>query len=175
MVDTNDMNPVGYTTVVIEPSRTGLKYPLYMKVEETVGDKPAMTKEGIFVPRTDLETTNVVNFINATRKKENLKDISESTYLANQDNFVKYAIGQYKITEEGKRSTDPINYYGNKFQKYMDKLKEENPTSDFTGFDVFRRPADFAFSKLVSGAETLSDYLPTEKGDFALGGELLGS
>jgi hypothetical protein len=74
MVDTNDMNPVGYTTVVIEPSRTGLKYPLYMKVEETVEDKPAMTKEGIFVPRTDLETTNVVNFINATRKKEKLKE-----------------------------------------------------------------------------------------------------
>jgi hypothetical protein len=175
MVDTNDMNPVGYTTVVIEPSRTGLKYPLYMKVEETVEDKPAMTKEGIFVPRNDIETQNVVNFVNKSREKEKLSPIGTDTYLANQDNFVKYAIGQYKITEEGKRSTDPINYYGNKFQKYMDKLKEENPTSDFTGFDVFRRPADFAFSKLVSGAETVSDYLPIEKGDFALGGELLGS
>ena len=175
MVDTNDMTPVGYTTVVIEPSRTGLKYPLYMKVEETVEDKPAMTKEGIFVPRNDIETQNVINFVNKNREKEKLSPIGTDTYLANQNNFVKYSIGQYKITEEGKRSTDPINYYGNKFQKYMDKLKEENPTSDFTGFDVFRRPADFAFSKLVSGAETLSDYLPIEKGDFALGGELLGS
>ena len=32
--------------------------------------------------------------------------------------------GLAKITEEGKRSTDPINYYGNKFQKYMERPPE---------------------------------------------------
>ena len=119
------------------------------------------------MPRTDLETTNVVNFINQTRRKEKLNDINESTYLANQKNFVKYAIGQYQITEEGKKSTDPINYYGNKFQKYMDKLKSENPTDEFEGMEKFRRPRDYAFSQLVNMGETVSDFLPTEKGDFA--------
>ena len=79
MVDTNDMNPVGYTTVVIEPSRTGLKYPLYMKVEETVEDKPAMTKEGIFVPRNDIETQNVINFVNKSREREKLSTIGTAT------------------------------------------------------------------------------------------------
>jgi hypothetical protein len=39
----------------------------------------------------------------------------------------------------------------------------------------FRRPKDYAFAQLVNAGETLSDFLPTEKGDFALGGELLGS
>jgi len=170
-----DMTPPGYTTVVIEPSRTGLNYPLYMKVEDVVEDQPAIRQEGIYVPRNDIETQNVVNFVNKSRAKEKLSPIETETYLANQDNFVKYAIGQYQITEEGKKSSDPINYYGNKFQKYMDKLKEENPTSDFTGMDFVRRPADFAFSQLVGGAETISDFLPIEKGDFALGGEMLGS
>ena len=170
-----DMTPPGYTTVVIEPSRTGLNYPLYMKVEDVVEDQPAIRQEGIYVPRNDIETQNVVNFVNKSRAKEKLSPIETETYLANQDNFVRYAIGQYQITEEGKKSSDPINYYGNKFQKYMDKLKEENPTSDFTGMDFVRRPADFAFSQLVGGAETISDFLPIEKGDFALGGEMLGS
>ena len=41
--------PVGYKTVTIEPSRTGLSYPLYLKVEEVVDDKSAVSQEGLFV------------------------------------------------------------------------------------------------------------------------------
>jgi len=175
MADPNDMTPPGYQTITIEPSRTGLNYPLYLKVEEVVDDKPALSQEGLFVPRNDIEAENVLNFVNQKRQAEKLKPVSMETYNANQSNFMKYAIGQYKITEEGKRDTDPINYYGNKFQKYMDKLKEENPTDQFGGFEKFRRPKDYAFAQLVNAGETLSDFLPTEKGDFALGGELLGS
>tara|TARA_R110000787_G_scaffold115688_2_gene225718 strand:+ start:806 stop:3742 length:2937 start_codon:yes stop_codon:yes gene_type:complete len=167
--------PVGYKTVTIEPSRTGLSYPLYLKVEEVVDDKSAISQEGLFVPRNDVEAENVLNFVNQKRQSEELKPVSMETYNANQSLFMKYAIGQYQITEEGKKSTDPINYYGNKFQKYMDKLKSENPTEDFEGMEAFRRPRDFAFSQLVNIGETVSDFLPTEKGDFALGGELLGS
>ena len=175
MADPNDMTPPGYQTITIEPSRTGLNYPLYLKVEEVVDDKPALSQEGLFVPRNDIEAENVLNFVNQKRQAEKLEPVSMDTYNANQSNFMKYAIGQYKITEEGKRDTDPINYYGNKFQKYMDKLKEENPTDQFGGFEKFRRPKDYAFAQLVNAGETLSDFLPTEKGDFALGGELLGS
>ena len=170
-----DMTPPGYKTVLIEPSRTGLDYPIYLKVEDVVDDKTALSEQGLFIPRNDIEAENVLNFINNKRQSEKLSPISMETYNANQSNFVKYAIGQYQITEEGKKSSDPINYYGNKFQKYMDKLKKENPTDDFTGFDIFRRPKDWAFAQLVDKAETASDYLPTEKADFALGGELLGS
>jgi len=175
MADQNDMTPPGYQTITIEPSRTGLNYPLYLKVEEVVDDKPALSQEGLFVPRNDIEAENVLNFVNQKRQAEKLEPVSMETYKANQSNFMKYAIGQYKITEEGKRDTDPINYYGNKFQKYMDKLKEQNPTDQFEGFEKFRRPKDYAFAQLVNAGETISDFLPTEKGDFALGGELLGS
>ena len=175
MADPNDMTPPGYQTITIEPSRTGLNYPLYLKVEEVVDDKPALSQEGLFVPRNDIEAENVLNFVNQKRQAEKLAPVSMDTYKANESNFMTYAIGQYKITEEGKRSTDPINYYGNKFQKYMDKLKEENPTEGFEGFEKFRRPKDYAFAQLVNAGETVSDFLPTEKGDFALGGELLGS
>ena len=175
MADPNDMTPPGYQTITIEPSRTGLNYPLYLKVEEVVDEKPAISQEGLFVPRNDIEAENVLNFVNQKRQAEKLEPVSMETYNANQSNFMKYAIGQYKITEEGKKSTDPINYYGNKFQKYMDKLKSENPTDEFEGFEKFRRPKDYAFAQLVNAGETISDYLPTEKGDFALGGELLGS
>ena len=150
MADPNDMTPPGYQTITIEPSRTGLNYPLYLKVEEVVDDKPALSQEGLFVPRNDIEAENVLNFVNQKRQAEKLKPVSMDTYNANQSNFMKYAIGQYKITEEGKRDTDPINYYGNKFQKYMDKLKEENPTDQFGGFVKFRRPKDSAFAQLVN-------------------------
>ena len=175
MADPNDMTPVGYQTITIEPSRTGLNYPLYLKVEEVVDDKPAISQEGLFVPRNDIEAENVLNFVNQKRQAEKLKPVSMETYNANQSNFMKYAIGQYQITEEGKKSTDPINFYGNKFQKYMDKLKTEHPIEGFEGFEKFRRPKDYALAQLVDKAETVSDFLPTEKGDFALGGELLGS
>ena len=46
--------PVGYKTVTIEPSRTGLNYPLYLKVEEVVDDKSAVSQEGLFVPLNDV-------------------------------------------------------------------------------------------------------------------------
>ena len=49
------MTPPGYVNVMIEPSRTGLNYPLYVKVEERVDDKPALSQEGIFVPRNEIE------------------------------------------------------------------------------------------------------------------------
>jgi hypothetical protein len=55
--------PPGYVNVLIEPSRTGLNYPLYMKVEERVEDKPALSQEGVFVPRNEIEATNVLNFM----------------------------------------------------------------------------------------------------------------
>lgn len=97
-----DMTPPGYTTVVIEPSRTGLDYPLYMKVEDVVEDQPAIRQEGIYMPRNEIETQNVVNFINESRKKEKLTPIGLETYVANQDNFLKYAVGQYQMMEEGK-------------------------------------------------------------------------
>lgn len=120
-----DMTPPGYKTVLIEPSRTGLDYPIYLKVEDVVDDKTALSEQGLFIPRNDIEAENVLNFINNKRQSEKLSPISMETYNANQSNFVKYAIGQYQITEEGKKSSDPINYYGNKFQKYMDKLKKK--------------------------------------------------
>ena len=97
----DDFNtPVGYETVVIEPNRTGLNYPLYMKVEDKVGDQAAINKYGLFVPRNEIETQNVVNFINKSRAQNELAPISVDTFNANQDNFVKYAIGQFQETQE---------------------------------------------------------------------------
>ena len=42
-----DMTPPGYETVLIEPNRTGLNYPLYMKVEEKVGDQLNFAQDAI--------------------------------------------------------------------------------------------------------------------------------
>tara|TARA_R100000805_G_scaffold6706_1_gene8255 strand:- start:663 stop:3551 length:2889 start_codon:yes stop_codon:yes gene_type:complete len=172
----DDFNtPVGYETVTIEPSRTGLTYPLYIKVEEQVGEQPAMNQYGIFVPRNEIETENVVNFINKARAREELTPISIDTYNANQTNFVKYAIGSYQKAEEGRKSKDPYNYFVNKFQSYMDTAKENNKLEDYSGFDMFRRPKDYAMAQAINIGEIISDYLPGGREDFALGGELLGS
>ena len=115
---TDDFNtPVGYETVVIEPNRTGLNYPLYMKVEQKVGDQAA---------------------INKSRAQNELAPISVGTYNANQDNFIKYAIGQFQETQEGMKSADPYAFYVNKLQSYMDTAKENNKLEDYTGFDLFR-------------------------------------
>ena len=70
MTDQNDMTPPGYQTITIEPSRTGLNYPLYLKVEEVVDDKPAISQEGLFVPRNDIEAENVLNFVNQKLRLE---------------------------------------------------------------------------------------------------------
>tara|TARA_R100001440_G_scaffold16496_1_gene28022 strand:- start:315 stop:3227 length:2913 start_codon:yes stop_codon:yes gene_type:complete len=172
----DDFNtPVGYETVVIEPNRTGLNYPLYMKVEEKVGDQAAVNKYGLFVPRNEIETQNVVNFINKSRAQNELAPISVDTYNANQNNFVKYAIGQFQETQEGMKSADPYAFYVNKLQSYMDTAKENNKLEDYTGFDLFRRPKDYAMAQAINIGEVISDYLPTGRGDFALGGELAGS
>ena len=101
----DDFNtPVGYVNVLIEPSRTGLNYPLYVKVEERVDDKPALSQEGIFVPRNEIEAENILNYVNKFRTQENMNPVSMDVYNANQDRFVNYAIGQYRITQEGKKS-----------------------------------------------------------------------
>jgi hypothetical protein len=173
---TDDFNtPVGYETVVIEPNRTGLNYPLYMKVEDKVGDQAAINKYGLFVPRNEIETQNVVNFINKSRAQNELAPISVDTFNANQNNFVKYAIGQFQETQEGMKSADPYAFYVNKLQSYMDTAKENNKLEDYTGFDLFRRPKDYAMAQAINIGEIISDYLPTGRGDFALGGELAGS
>ena len=113
----DDFNtPVGYETVIVEPNRTGLSYPLYMKVEESVGDQSAVNQYGIFVPRNEVETENVVNFINKARAREEMSPISVGTYNANQQNFVKYAIGSFEKTQEGKKSADPYGFFVNKLQ-----------------------------------------------------------
>ena len=91
MADLNDMTPPGYQTITIEPSRTGLNYPLYLKVEEVVDDKPALSQEGLFVPSNDIEAENVLNFVNQKRQAEKLAPVSMDTYNANQSNFMKYA------------------------------------------------------------------------------------
>jgi len=172
----DDFNtPVGYETVTIEPSRSGLTYPLYIKVEEQVGEQPAMNQYGIFVPRNEIETENVVNFINKARAREELTPISIDTYNANQKNFVKYAIGSFQQAEAGRKSKDPYNYFVNKFQSYMDTAKENNKLEDYSGFDMFRRPKDYAMAQAINIGEIISDYLPGGREDFALGGELLGS
>ena len=172
----DDFNtPVGYETVIVEPNRTGLSYPLYMKVEESVGDQSAVNQYGIFVPRNEVETENVVNFINKARAREDMSPISVGTYNANQQNFVKYAIGSFEKTQEGKKSADPYGFFVNKLQSYLDTAKENNKLEDYTGFDVFRRPKDYAMAQAINVGEIISDYLPGGREDFALGGELAGT
>ena len=146
-----------------------------MKVEDKVGDQAAINKYGLFVPRNEIETQNVVNFINKSRAQNDLAPISVDTYNANQDNFVKYAIGQFQETQEGMKSADPYAFFVNKLQSYMDTAKENNKLEDYTGFDLFRRPKDYAMAQAINIGEIISDYLPTGRGDFALGGELAGS
>ena len=97
------MTPPGYVNVLIEPSRTGLNYPLYVKVEERVDDKPALSQEGIFIPRNAIEAENILNYVNKFRTKENLNPVSMDVYNANQNRFVNYAIGEYRATQEGKK------------------------------------------------------------------------
>ena len=172
----DDFNtPVGYTNVMIEPSRTGLNYPLYVKVEERVDDKPALSQEGIFVPRNEIEAENILNYVNKFRTQENMNPISMDVYNANQDRFVNYAIGQYRVTEEGKKADDPYAYFVNNLQSYMDEGKKNNPLDQFEGFDAFRRPNEYALAQYFNIGELISDFLPKGQADFMLGGELLGS
>ena len=172
----DDFNtPVGYTNVMIEPSRTGLNYPLYVKVEERVDDKPALSQEGIFVPRNEIEAENILNYVNKFRTQENMNPVSMDVYNANQDRFVNYAIGQYRATEEGKKADDPYAYFVNNLQSYMDEGKKNNPLDQFEGFDAFRRPNEYALAQYFNIGEMISDFLPSGKADVMLGGELLGS
>ena len=167
--------PPGYVNVLIEPSRTGLNYPLYMKVEERVEDKPALSQEGVFVPRNEIEATNVLNYVNKFRTKENMNPVSMNVYNANQDKFMQYAIGQYRATEEGKKSDDPYAYFVNNLQSYMDEGKKNNPLDQFSGFDAIQRPNEYALAQYFNIGEFISDFLPKGQADFMLGGELLGS
>ena len=169
------MTPPGYVNVLIEPSRTGLNYPLYVKVEERVDDKPALSQEGIFVPRNDIEAENILNYVNKFRTQENMNPVSMDVYNANQSRFVNYAIGQYRATEEGKKADDPYAYFVNNLQSYMDEGKKNNPLDQFEGFDAFRRPNEYALAQYFNIGEMISDFLPSGKADVMLGGELLGS
>ena len=172
----DDFNtPAGYVNVLIEPSRTGLNYPLYVKVEERVDDKPALSQEGIFVPRNPIESENILNYVNKFRTKENMNPVSMDVYNANQERFVNYAIGQYRATEEGKKADDPYAYFVNNLQSYMDEGKKNNPLDQFEGFDAFRRPNEYALAQYFNLGEIISDFLPRGQADFMLGGELLGS
>jgi hypothetical protein len=172
----DDFNtPVGYVNVLIEPSRTGLNYPLYVKVEERVDDKPALSQEGIFVPRNEIEAENILNYVNKFRTQENMNPVSMDVYNANQERFVNYAIGQYRVTEEGKKADDPYAYFVNNLQSYMDEGKKNNPLDQFEGFDAFRRPNEYALAQYFNIGEFISDFIPKGQADFMLGGELLGS
>ena len=166
--------PAGFTTVLIEPSRTGLNYPLYIKVEDTVDGKSPLTKEGIFVPRNEIERENVINFINNFRSKENMNTINANQYIANENKFVEYSIGQFQQMEEGRKSADPLSFYTNKLQSFMDDRKAANPVEQFSGFEKLRRPADYALAQFFNIGETITDYIPGKE-DIMLGGELIGS
>ena len=167
--------PPGYVNVLIEPSRTGLNYPLYVKVEERVDDKPALSQEGIFIPRNAIEAENILNYVNKFRTKENLNPVSMDVYNANQNRFVNYAIGEYRATQEGKKAADPYEYFVNNLQSYMDEGKKNNPLDQFEGFDAFRRPNEYALAQYFNLGEMITDFLPSGKADFMLGGELVGS
>ena len=169
------MTPPGYVNVMIEPSRTGLNYPLYVKVEERVDDKPALSQEGIFVPRNAIESENILNYVNKFRTKEDMNAISMDVYNANQERFVNYAIGQYRATQEGKKAADPYEYFVNNLQSYMDEGKKNNPLDQFEGFDAFRRPNEYALAQYYNIGELITDFLPSGKADVMLGGELIGS
>ena len=167
--------PPGYVNVMLEPSRTGLNYPLYVKVEETVDDKPALGQEGFFVPRNSIEQENILNYVNKFRVKENMNPVSMEVFDANQQRFINYAMDQYRVTEEGKKAEDPYAYFVNNLQSYMDEGKKNNPLENYDGFEAFRRPNEYALAQYFNIGEFISDFLPGNKADFMLGGELLGS
>ena len=70
MADRGFNTPPGTSLVTLEPSRTGLSQPLQIHIQDEVEGVQAIHPDtGIFVPRNEVEKTNILNYINSERGK----------------------------------------------------------------------------------------------------------
>ena len=100
----DDMNPVGYKRVIIEPSRSGIGEAIFLNVAEEVNGLPAQNPDtGVFVPRTEQEKTNVLNAINEKRKSLGLSDVTTEIFDYNNNRFVEYSNARFAAAQEGQK------------------------------------------------------------------------
>ena len=167
----DDMNPVGYKRVIIEPSRSGIGEAIFLNVAEEVNGLPAQNPDtGVFVPRTEQEKTNVLNAINEKRKSLGLSDVTTEIFDYNNNRFVEYSNARFAAAQEGQKREDPYKFFVNKWRNSTSK-DAQNKEGYSSGWDMLLNPIGVVKDK---AGEFIKDVIPRKRSDFIMYGDVIG-
>ena len=167
----DDMNPIGYKRVIIEPSRSGIGEAIFLNVAEEVNGLPAQNPDtGVFVPRTEQEKTNVLNAINEKRKSLGLSDVTTEVFEYNNNRFVEYSNARFAAAQEGQKREDPYKFFVNKWRNSTSK-DAQNKEGYSSGWDMLLNPIGVVKNK---AGEFIKDVIPRKRSDFIMYGDVIG-
>ena len=175
MADRGFNTPPGTSLVTLEPSRTGLSQPLQIHIQDEVEGVQAIHPDtGIFVPRNEVEKTNILNYINTERSKQELKPLTPKVFDYNNNRFIEYNNARFAAAQEGQRRDDPYKFLIDKWRKSGSK-EEANTEGGTSMWQKILDPIGTAKSAGAGMKEIIKDVIPRRRSDFIMYGDVLGS